>query len=81
MRTYGFYWTLICRCYLNIPEPHFAVIALEHKGAGRAFVTVQRSARDTGHLFFIHDRLAVERDRQLATDQGDLVLLPLAGGL
>src|SRR5262245_31415407 len=63
----------------DIPEPHLAVIALEHDRPRRPFGAVERAAGDPWYLFFVNHCLAVERDGKLASDQGDLVLLPLAG--
>src|SRR5262249_50511788 len=63
----------------NIPEPNFAVIALEHDRPRRPFGAVERASGDPWYLFFVNHCLVVERDSYLTSDQCDLVLLPFAG--
>src|SRR5215510_15550117 len=63
----------------DISEPHLAVIALEHERPRRLFGAVERASGDPRYLFLVNHCLAVERDGPLASDQSDLVLLPLAG--
>src|SRR6266540_1635240 len=63
----------------DIPEPHLAVIALEHDRPRRLFGAVERASGDPRYLFFVNHCLVVERDGQLTSDQSDLVLLPLTG--
>src|SRR5262245_19229401 len=75
------YLFLIRRRQHYIPEPHLAVIALQHDRSWLPFGAVERASGDPRRLFFINHRLAVERDGQLASDQCDLVLLPLTGPL
>src|SRR5262245_18413605 len=55
------------------------MIALEHDRPRRSFGAVERAAGDPWYLFFVNHCLVVKRDGQLASDQCDLVLLPVAG--
>src|SRR5262245_40352734 len=55
------------------------MVALEHDRPRLLFGAVERAAGDPRYLFFVDHCLAVERDGQSASDQGDLVLLPLPG--
>src|SRR5262245_46483561 len=70
---------LLRGCQNNILEPHFAMVALQHDWPRRPFGAVERASGDPRYLFFVDQRLAIEDDCQLASDQGDFVLLPLAG--
>src|SRR5262245_7237199 len=69
---------LLRGCQNNILEPHFAMIALQHDWPRRPFGAVERASGDSRYLFFVDQCLAIEDDSQLASDQCDFVLLPLA---
>ncbi len=69
---------LIRRYENQISEFNSPVIALKEDWAGFAFVAIQGSAGDTGNRLSIYNRLAIEDDRDLSANQGDVHRLPFA---
>src|SRR2546423_4154908 len=61
----------------DVAKFHRAVIALNHERTGRCFIAVERTARNSRDLLVFNECLAVQHDGHHATNEGNVVRLPV----